>query len=426
MLVAGIDVAPGAVTVAVVDAGSGQLVRHGRAAGPRGAEVDPEGWWSALLAAVGDAGGFADVAAYSVAAAAGGLIALDADGRVIRPALVGEDQRFADAAESLAAEGHAVLDPSWPVFGPASSLAKLRWLREAEPENASRVEAVALPHDWLVWRLRGFGPGAGSASPRLEELVTDRSDASHTGYWSAASGRWDHELFERALGRAAIKPRVMGPDAWGGESARIKPLGIRTGLVTGVGAERAAAALLGIGARVGDVVVCAESGGWVAAIQARPPASAAEGPPRTRGLAHLPRVGRAGLLDGSGTSGAGGEADDAAGPSGVGCVRAEATGNLVWRVRTAPSARSGAVPAGHAASILVLRAAGADLMRGVVVGDAAGLDEAAAAVASAGIPVTRIETGAAGLSGPAAFGMARQAAWARTTKLPQWPSLAGS
>ena len=32
---------------------------------------------------------------------------------------------------------------------------KLRWLRDAEPENAARVAAVALPHDWLTWRLRG-------------------------------------------------------------------------------------------------------------------------------------------------------------------------------------------------------------------------------------------------------------------------------
>jgi xylulokinase len=44
------------------------------------------------------------------------------------------------------------------------TVAKLRWLREAEPEAAARVAGVCLPHDWLSWRLLGGGPGGGSAS----------------------------------------------------------------------------------------------------------------------------------------------------------------------------------------------------------------------------------------------------------------------
>ena len=65
---------------------------------------------------------------------------------------------------------------------------KLRWLRDAEPENAARVAAVALPHDWLTWRLRGFGPD----NPDLTELITDRSDASGTSYWGADRLRRRH------------------------------------------------------------------------------------------------------------------------------------------------------------------------------------------------------------------------------------------
>src|SRR5665647_834460 len=65
---------------------------------------------------------------------------------------------------------------------------KLRWLRDAEPANAARVAAVALPHDWLTWRLRGYGPVDESPlGPVLEELKTDRSEASGTGHWSPAT-----------------------------------------------------------------------------------------------------------------------------------------------------------------------------------------------------------------------------------------------
>ena len=46
------------------------------------------------------------------------------------------------------------------------TITKLRWLRDHEPENAARVAAVALPHDWLTWRLRGFGPPTSRRSDR--------------------------------------------------------------------------------------------------------------------------------------------------------------------------------------------------------------------------------------------------------------------
>ncbi|MFP3468059.1 FGGY family carbohydrate kinase, partial [Leifsonia sp. SIMBA_070] len=66
--------------------------------------------------------------------------------------------------------------------------AKLRWLAENEPANAARTAAVCLPHDWLSWRLAGYGPGSGRAG--LEALRTDRSDASGTGYWSPRTGEY--------------------------------------------------------------------------------------------------------------------------------------------------------------------------------------------------------------------------------------------
>ena len=66
------------------------------------------------------------------------------------------------------------------------TVTKLRWLAEHEPASARATAAVCLPHDWLTWRLRG--------ADALEDLVTDRSDASGTGYWSAETDRVSFEV----------------------------------------------------------------------------------------------------------------------------------------------------------------------------------------------------------------------------------------
>lgn len=268
-LVAGIDSSTQSCKVVVCDADTGQVVRSGRAPHPAGTEVDPSAWWDALLAAIDDAGGFADVAAVSVAGQQHGMVVLDAEGRVIRPALLWNDTRSAPAATQLIAEvgAHDYANRTGLVPVASFTATKLRWLRDTEPENAARVEAVALPHDWLTWRLRGFGPAQESADgPHLEELITDRSDASGTGYWNPNSGRYDHELLELALGHAAMLPRVMKPGAHGGETAARPEHGIRTGRVIGVGAGDNAAAALGLGASTGDVVVSIGTSGTVFAV----------------------------------------------------------------------------------------------------------------------------------------------------------------
>ena len=268
-LVAGIDSSTQSCKVVVRDTETGEVVRSGRASHPEGTEVDPAAWWDAMLAAIDDAGGFAGVAAMSIAGQQHGMVVLDADGRVIRPALLWNDTRSAQAAKDLIAEVGAENYARRTGLVPVASFTatKLRWLRDNEPENAARVEAVALPHDWLTWRLRGYGPADESPSgPRLEELVTDRSDASGTGYWNPNTGRYDRELFELALGHPAILPRVMKPGVWGGESAKLTEHGIRTGRVIGVGAGDNAAAALGLGAGPGDVVVSIGTSGTVFAV----------------------------------------------------------------------------------------------------------------------------------------------------------------
>jgi xylulokinase len=271
-LVAGVDSSTQSCKIVVRELVSGTVVRTGRAPHPDGTEVDPEAWWTALLAAIDDAGGLADVSAVSVAGQQHGMVALDASGRVIRPALLWNDTRSADSAAALTAEvGAAEYARRTGVVPVASFTAtKLRWLADHEPGNASRVAAVALPHDWLSWRLRGFGPDF----PDLDELATDRSDASGTAYFDPVTNQYDRELLARALriGSAAdiVLPRVSEPD--GAAPARTGSAagsGVLAGAcVVAAGMGDNAGAALGLGARQRDVVVSIGTSGTVFAVTA--------------------------------------------------------------------------------------------------------------------------------------------------------------
>ena len=274
-LVVGVDSSTQSCKVVIRDAATGEVVRSGRAAHPEGTEVAPDAWWEALLAAVSDAGGLEGTAAISIGGQQHGMVVLDADGRVIRNALLWNDTRSAAAATELIAEFGAEALAARTGLVPVASftITKLRWLRDAEPENAARVAAVALPHDWLTWRLRGYGPaGESSLGPVLDELTTDRSDASGTGYWSpgnaAGTGEYDRELLIAALGHDAILPRVLAAHDSPGVSA--ENAGIPAGLVVGAGAGDNAAAALGLGARSGDVVVSIGTSGTVFAVTDAP------------------------------------------------------------------------------------------------------------------------------------------------------------
>lgn len=267
-LVLGVDSSTQSCKVVIVDAETGAVVRTGRAPHPDGTSVDPEAWWTALKTAIDEAGGLEGVEAWAIGGQQHGMVALDSSGATIRDALLWNDTRSADAAAALVAEFGAqeLADRTGLVPVASFTISKLRWPRDHEPENAARVAAVALPHDWLTWRLRGYGPsGADSAplGPVLDELVTDRSDASGTGYWCAATGEYDHALLAAALGHDAVLPRVLrAQDAVRDQAGRL----------VGAGAGDNAAAALGLGAGPGDVVVSIGTSGTVCAVSAAPSA----------------------------------------------------------------------------------------------------------------------------------------------------------
>jgi xylulokinase len=271
-LVAGIDSSTQSCKVVIRDLETGTVVRTGRASHPNGTEVDPAAWWDALQVAIADAGGFADVAAVSVGGQQHGMVVLDAAGAVIRDALLWNDTRSAQAARDLIAEVGAAEFAARTGTVPVASftITKLRWLADAEPQNAARIAAVALPHDWLTWRLRGFGP----ANPNLAELTTDRSDASGTSYFNSATDTYDRELLALALRRDSaddiILPTVLQPNESRLAAADGAPFDLPAALLFAAGAGDNAGAALGLGATPGDVVVSIGTSGTVFAVTDSP------------------------------------------------------------------------------------------------------------------------------------------------------------
>ncbi|AQP45906.1 xylulokinase [Tessaracoccus flavus] len=254
-LVAGVDSSTQSCKVLVVDADSGEIVRQGSASHPAGTEVHPDAWWSAFQEAAAAAEGLDDVEALSVGGQQHGMVVLDADGEVIRPALLWNDTRSADAAAALRLEFDQWAEVTGSLPLASFTNTKLRWLADAEPEGAARVAAVALPHDWLTWKIRGHRD--------LGELVTDRSDASGTGYFDSYRNEYRPDLLSLALRRPAddvVLPRVLGP--W--ESVE------GPGFVVGPGCGDNAGAALGLGMSAGEVSVSLGTSGVVAAVSANP------------------------------------------------------------------------------------------------------------------------------------------------------------
>ena len=264
MLVAGVDSSTQSTKVLLCQAEDGAVVGQATAPHPDGTECDPELWWQAL----GESGrGLLDRAdAIGVAAQQHGMVVLDQAGRVIRSALLWNDMRSAPQAARLIAELGGPAEwarRTGSVPSASFTVTKLRWLAEHEPAAAERTAHVLLPHDWLTWRLTGWSGGPAEPVGPVEP-VTDRGDASGTGYFSPADNRWLPEIAAAALGHPVGLPRLAAP----AEIVARTPGG--AALSAGTGDNMGAA--LGLGVGLGEVVVSIGTSGTAYAVAAEPAA----------------------------------------------------------------------------------------------------------------------------------------------------------
>jgi xylulokinase len=151
------------------------------------------------------------------------------------------------------------------------TITKIAWVAANEPENAAKVAAVCLPHDWLSWRIAGFGPN-GEGDAHLDELFTDRSDASGTGYFDSAGNDYRMDLFRMAFNRDdVILPRVAAPaEAAATADPSIAGRNVPGGCIIAAGGGDNAMASLGLNMTVGDVSISLGTSGVAAAISPVP------------------------------------------------------------------------------------------------------------------------------------------------------------
>jgi len=251
-VVVGVDSSTQSCKVLIVDAETGSEIAYASAAHPEGTAIDPRAWVVALKSAWQAAGVAArrDVLGVGVCAQQHGLVAVDDAGVPVYDALLWNDVRSHPQSQQMIADlgVSAWIDAVNVLPLPAITLTKLAWLREVRPEVAARVRRIMLPHDWLVLQLCGA-------------FVTDRSDASGTGYFSAVTNKYRTDLIERYFGFVPELPSVLDPadsagvllPEWGG--------GRRVPVSAGAGDNAAAA--LGLELEPGDVVASVGTSGTI-------------------------------------------------------------------------------------------------------------------------------------------------------------------
>jgi xylulokinase len=182
---------------------------------PGWAEQDPEDWWRATQAALADLQVQPSVIGFS--GQMHGLVALGAQDRVLRPAILWNDQRT--GAESAEIEERVGLARLIALTGnralPGFTAPKLLWLRRNEPETYAHIRRILLPKDYVRLRLTG-------------EHAIDVADASGTLLFDVARRQWSEDMLD-ALGL----PREWLPPAH--ESTEIGGAGDQAAGAIGVG-----------------------------------------------------------------------------------------------------------------------------------------------------------------------------------------------
>lgn len=271
--VAGVDSSTQSTKVELRELDSGRLVDRAGAPhahtcwDPPVSEQDPMTWWDALVACFDQftAADRSHVAAVSVAGQQHGLVLSGHDGRVLRPAKLWNDTTSAPQARDLVAALGAAQWAQRCGSVPLASftIAKLAWVLEHEPELVAQIAQITLPHDWLTGHLTGVH-------------VTDRGDASGTGWFDPARNELAPELLGLAVGDPtgwlSRLPKVLGPDEAAGSITgdAAAALGLPESALVGPGTGDNMGAALGLGLRPGDTVISLGTSGTAYSVSRTP------------------------------------------------------------------------------------------------------------------------------------------------------------
>jgi xylulokinase len=194
----GIDLGSSSIKASLVDAGSGTSVASAqspkeemamKALKPGWAEQEPDLWWeharNAIHACLKSAKiNSADIQAIGISYQMHGLVCVDKDQKVLRPSIIWCDSRAVpygqDAFEKLGADyslGNLLNSPG------NFTAAKLKWVKENEPDIFAKIDKIMLPGDYLAMRLTG-------------EIVTTASGLSEGIFWDFKEGKVSSKLLD--------------------------------------------------------------------------------------------------------------------------------------------------------------------------------------------------------------------------------------
>ena len=248
-LVLGIDVSTTAIKAILVDRegvvrGIGTADLGVSMPQPLWSEQDPADWWSGTRTAIGGAlasanASGADIEAVGLTGQMHGAVLLDADGAVLRPAILWNDQRTAAECDEIRSiigrERLIAISGNDAITGLTAP--KLLWVRRHEPDVWSRLAHLLLPKDYLRYRLTGG-------------YAMDKADGSGTLLFDLAARDWSTDLLsELALDPAWFAPTFEGPEATGSitpEAAEATGLAGGTPVMAGGGDQSANAIGLGV------------------------------------------------------------------------------------------------------------------------------------------------------------------------------------
>jgi len=207
---------------------------------PQWAEQDPADWWQAAIRSLRrvlrDSGvNPSDLSGLGLTGQMHGMVMLDAQGEVLRPCIMWNDQRTAAQCEwIMSTVGHErflnlTLNPALPGF----TAPKIIWTRENEPEVYARAAKVLLPKDYVRFLLTGV-------------YATEVSDASGTVLLDVARRRWSAEVLDDlGIPKEWMPTCYESPEVSGQITAEVAELtGLPAGLpVVGGGGDQAASAV---------------------------------------------------------------------------------------------------------------------------------------------------------------------------------------
>src|SRR5580658_3990423 len=209
MALLGIDVGTGGTRAVLIDT-QGRVIgsataEHVPMSSPHigWAEQAPEDWWRAACQAVQEclsrtSTAASEISAIGLSGQMHGLVLLDAQDQVIRPALIWCDQRTEEECREITKKVGAsrlielTANPALTGF----TLPKIWWVQKHEPELWSRVRSLMLPKDYIRFRLTG-------------ERATDVADASGTLMFDVVHRVWSKPMLEASRIDQACLPRVF-------------------------------------------------------------------------------------------------------------------------------------------------------------------------------------------------------------------------